>query len=181
MRLYIILGYLMQWVMLGQQKNLNSIKITKVECIPNSHWVGDVECFLKPLKNRSIQIQAKIPVIKPINSVKFHVQIFRWHSGFRPYLVDFWFDFCDIMSNPKGMNSLMKPFYTLITKYSTLNHPCPIEGLVEIPPVVPDLSVFPSMLVTGVYLLNLTAVEKALNQWMFTLKVKGEVSSDLKE
>lgn len=43
-----------------------------MECIPNSHWVGDVECFLKPLKNRSIQIQAKIPVIKPINSLKVY-------------------------------------------------------------------------------------------------------------
>ncbi|XP_037903497.1 uncharacterized protein LOC119646901 [Hermetia illucens] len=181
MKLYIILGCMMQCCSLGLQKNLNSLKITKVECIPNNHWVGDVECFLKPLRNRSIQLQAKMPVKRTINSVKFHIQIFRWYSGFRPYLVDFWFDFCDVVSKSKNMNPLLRPFYMLITTYSTLKHPCPIEGLVEVPPAVPDLSVFPSMLVTGVYLLNITAVEKNLNEWIFTFRVKAEVTSDLKE
>ncbi|XP_037911025.1 uncharacterized protein LOC119651453 [Hermetia illucens] len=157
------------------------IKITNVECLGNDEWLRDVKCSLKPLKNRSIQIQGSAFATKPMKTIKVHFETQRWHNGFRPFIVDFWSDFCDIISNPKKMNTLMKPFYKLITTYTTLKGPCPIEGSIEIPPTVPDLSVIPSMLVTGIYRLIITAKERDLDEFLFQIKIKAEVTSALKE
>lgn len=194
------------------------IKITNVECLGNDEWLRDVKCSLKPLKNRSIQIQGSAFATKPMKTIKVyrtllysasitvnfqvHFETQRWHNGFRPFIVDFWSDFCDIISNPKKMNTLMKPFYKLITTYTTLKGPCPIEvkhpkdistlldivpiysifqGSIELPPTVPDLSVIPSMLVTGIYRLIITAKERDLDEFLFQIKIKAEVTSALKE
>ncbi|XP_037904127.1 uncharacterized protein LOC119647295 [Hermetia illucens] len=181
MQSYIRFGCLVQIVLSAEQKNLNSIKLTNVECFFSDKWFKDTECFLKPLQNRSILIQGKSFAMKPIKTMKVHIEIFRWHSGFRPYLNDLWSDFCDLISHPKKINAMMRPFYKLITKYSTLRKPCPIEGLIEFPPNVPDLSVFPSMLVTGTYRFVLTAMEEDLDQWLFTFRVKAEIASDVRE
>ncbi|CAD7077897.1 unnamed protein product [Hermetia illucens] len=181
MRSWIILGCLIQIVLSAERKNLNSIKITNVECIPNDEWFNDTKCILKPLKNRSILIQGRTFAKKPVKTLKVHIEIHRWYSGFRPYLVNFWSDFCDIISKPEKMNALMKPFYNLITTYSNLRGPCPIEGLIEISPAVPELPVIPSLLVTGTYRCVLTFVEKDLDQWIYTFRVKAEVTSALRE
>ncbi|EDW36333.1 GL16732 [Drosophila persimilis] len=95
-----------------------------------------------------------------------HIRIFKKASGYKPWLVDIYFDACQYLR--KRNQPIANIIYGLFKDFSNLNHSCPYVG----PQIVKDFYLRPELLrvpmPTGDYLLAL--------QWYFDKKLQFDTN-----
>ncbi|XP_002012839.2 uncharacterized protein LOC6587712 [Drosophila persimilis] len=126
----------------------------------NQSWFVFHNYRLKAVSRNKVLLNMNSTVLHPVNNASVHVRIFKRANGYKPWLVDNYFDVCQYLRKPN--HPIANIIYGLFKDFSNLNHSCPYVG----PQIVKDFYLRPELLrlpfPTGDYLLAL--------QWYFDKK-----------
>ncbi|XP_017860683.1 PREDICTED: uncharacterized protein LOC108612316 [Drosophila arizonae] len=122
----------LQFVILLLVKNAFSLEVTRftnVECeMLDPSYATFEQCELKILGRGIIGLNIYAKLNKgPFNNAKINISLWRKFNGYRPFIFNKTFDFCNYMKNPNGKLSFEKIFLDSIFTNSNLNHSCPFD------------------------------------------------------
>ncbi|XP_002138332.3 uncharacterized protein [Drosophila pseudoobscura] len=126
----------------------------------NQSWYVFHNYRLKAVSRNKVLLNMNGTILHPVNNASVHVRIFKRANGYKPWVVDNYFDVCQYLR--KRNHPIANIIYGLFKDFSNLNHSCPYVG----PTIVKDFYLRPELLrlpfPTGDYLLAL--------QWYFDKK-----------
>lgn len=125
---------------------------------PNPSIILNYSSKLRPLRGKCSLIDIEVFVRKTTPIFGRFTIFYRYTAGFRPYLIDFQFNACEVMDKKSALmgHKAFMILYDLMKKiFSSLFSGCPYEGLYHSVPwfdINETLSPFlPPVVPTGVY------------------------------
>ncbi|XP_061401908.1 uncharacterized protein LOC133337717 [Musca vetustissima] len=135
-------------------------------------------CRLSVVKRDIISLNVNVKLLKgPVNHSTINLSFFKKLSGYRPFLYNSTYDFCEFMKN---RNRIMhaKLFLDAILKESNVNHTCPYDHNIIVDNLVLDESKFKYFpLPRGDYMFQMKVA--AYNDWKADVKIYFSILGDL--
>ncbi|KAH8313264.1 hypothetical protein KR067_003246, partial [Drosophila pandora] len=104
--------------------NASKFKFTNLVCdVLDPSWVEVNKCRLKAIQREKTTLNFNGTLLKTINKLKVHVQIFKKANGWNPWLYNITLDACRFIRNPYV--PVVTLVFNLFKDNSNLNHSCP--------------------------------------------------------
>ncbi|EDW68314.2 uncharacterized protein Dvir_GJ24633 [Drosophila virilis] len=117
----------------------------------NKSWVLIDTCRLRALQRNKTVLNVFLTLLHPSNSVRIEYQVNKRANGYKPWVVNGEFDVCRHMRRPKDKFGDL--LFALIGEFTSINHPCPYDGINYLKNFYPRADRLPLILPTGEYVL----------------------------
>ncbi|XP_073821316.1 uncharacterized protein [Musca autumnalis] len=135
-------------------------------------------CNLRVIRRGIIALTVHVKLYQvPVNNVSVNLGLFKKANGYKPFLYNVSFNFCNFMANRKKY-PFVNIFYNIIANNSNLNHTCPYDHDIIIKDLTVNENNFKLLpLPRGEYLFDLNV--GAYNDWKANVKAYVEIRNDL--
>ncbi|KAH8307580.1 hypothetical protein KR044_003806, partial [Drosophila immigrans] len=102
-------------------------EFTNLECTSIDEHFGKFDsCYLKSVNRTYKYAAGKYILLQiPVNNAIVKIALMKRLNGYKPFLYNFSFDYCNYMRNTNPGNKVTTFFLSLVLPYSNVNHTCP--------------------------------------------------------
>lgn len=94
----------------------NILKFYKTDFVFNHDYVENGTCNLKVVDRNTILANVEYDLVLKMTNVTAQFQMFKFYSQFRPFLINSWFNLCQLIRNKDSYNFFVKLLYRIVAK-----------------------------------------------------------------
>lgn len=102
------------------------MKLYNLVCEHSSKWIDNNTCNLKVIGRNLVVANMEMDLKRTLKNISVHIDISKFYSGFRPYLVNITFNACDVLNKKAASGFYINLFLRILSKYSNAVQ-CPLS------------------------------------------------------